>query len=189
VSPTPHLWWPRDLAVWLEARRLRSVSWRRVAGHIIECGPQATGGNFAFFREIPGLEHPGFHRRGVEDGSSVITKHPSHGGRVSTETVTAQLLYEIGSPQYPNPDVTAQFDSINLSDDGPDRIRVSGVRGMPPPPTAKVSLNYEGGWRSTTVMYLTGLDIRPRRPCSSVRSGTRCLVRFLLGARTTGPHR
>ncbi|HET6963362.1 MAG TPA: acyclic terpene utilization AtuA family protein [Acidimicrobiales bacterium] len=131
-----------------------------VAGHVIECGTQATGGNYAFFTEVPGLEHPGFPIAEVEaDGSSVITKHPGHGGLVSVGTVTAQLLYEIGSPRYLNPDVTARFDSIRLSQEGPDRARISGVRGESPPPTTKVSLNYQGGWRSTTTLYLTGLDI------------------------------
>ena len=134
-----------------------------VAGHVIECGTQATGGNYAFFQEIPGLEHPGFPIAEVfADGSSVITKHPGHGGAVSVGTVTAQLLYEIGGPAYANPDVTARFDTITLDQEGPDRVRISGVRGEPPPPTAKVALNYQGGWRSTTVLYLTGLDIEEK---------------------------
>jgi Acyclic terpene utilisation family protein AtuA len=134
-----------------------------VAGHVIECGPQATGGNYSFFTEVPGLEHPGFPIAEVEsDGSSVITKHPGHGGMVSVGTVTAQLLYEIGAPAYINPDVTARFDTIRLSQEGPDRIRISGVRGEPPPDTAKVALNYQGGWRSTTVLYLTGLEIEEK---------------------------
>jgi hypothetical protein len=134
-----------------------------VAGHVIECGAQATGGNFAFFTEVPGLEHPGFPIAEVAaDGSSVITKHPGHGGMVSVDTVTAQLLYEIGGPAYLNPDVTARFDSIRLSADGPDRVRISGVRGDSPPATAKVALNYSGGWRSTLTLYLTGLDIEEK---------------------------
>ena len=131
-----------------------------VAGHVIECGTQATGGNYAFFTEVPGLEHPGFPIAEIEaDGSAVITKHAGQGGQVSVGTVTSQLLYEIGSPAYLNPDVTARFDSIRLSEEAPDRVRVSGVKGEPPPETAKVALNYQGGWRSTTVLYLTGLDI------------------------------
>ncbi|HMC40558.1 MAG TPA: acyclic terpene utilization AtuA family protein [Acidimicrobiales bacterium] len=134
-----------------------------VAGHVIECGAQATGGNYAFFAEVPGLEHPGFPIAEVEaDGSSVITKHPGHGGQVSVGTVTAQLLYEIGAPRYLNPDVTARFDTIRLEEAGADRVRISGVRGEPPPATAKVSLNYQGGWRSTTTLYLTGLDIEAK---------------------------
>src|SRR3954447_14894513 len=121
-----------------------------VAGHVIECGPQATGGNYAFFTEVPGLEHPGFPLAELaEDGSSVITKHPSHGGLVSVGTVTAQLLYEIGGPAYLNPDVTARFDTIQLDEVAPDRVRISGVHGVPPPPTAKVCINYEGGHRTT----------------------------------------
>jgi Acyclic terpene utilisation family protein AtuA len=134
-----------------------------VAGHVIECGAQATGGNFAFFTEVPGLDHPGFPIAEVAaDGSSVITKHPGHGGIVSVDTVTAQLLYEIGGPAYLNPDVTARFDSIQLCADGPDRVRIHGVRGDSPPDTAKVALNYQGGWRSTVTLYLTGLDIEAK---------------------------
>ena len=134
-----------------------------VAGHVIECGAQATGGNYAFFREIPGLEHPGFPIAEIDsDGSCVITKHPVHGGRVSVGTVTAQLLYEIAGPSYANPDVTARFDSIRLTEEATDRVRISGVRGEPPPATAKVALNYQGGWRSTTVLYLTGVDIEEK---------------------------
>jgi len=134
-----------------------------VAGHVIECGAQATGGNFAFFTEVPGLEHPGFPIAEVAaDGSSVITKHPGHGGLVSVDTVTAQLLYEIGGPAYLNPDVTARFDSIRLAGDGPDRVAITGVRGDSPPATAKVALNYQGGWRSTVTLYLAGLDIEAK---------------------------
>jgi len=134
-----------------------------VAGHVIECGAQTTGGNYSFFTEIPGLEHPGFPIAEVyADGSSVITKHPGQGGAVTIGTVTAQLLYEIGGPAYANPDVTARFDTIALYDEGPDRVRIAQVRGEPPPATAKVALNYQGGWRSTTVLYLTGLDIEEK---------------------------
>ena len=134
-----------------------------VAGHVIECGAQATGGNFAFFTEVPGLEHPGFPIAEVAaDGSSVITKHPGQGGMVSVDTVTAQLLYEIACPAYLNPDVIAQFDSIRLSPEGQDRVRISGVVGGSPPATAKVALNYAGGWRSTLTLYLTGLDIEEK---------------------------
>lgn len=134
-----------------------------VAGHVIECGAQATGGNYSFFDEVSGLEHPGFPIAEVfPDGSSVITKHPDHGGTVSVGTVTAQLLYEIGGPAYANPDVTSRFDTIHLAQEGTDRVRISGVKGEPPPATAKVALNYQGGWRSTTVLYLTGLDVEKK---------------------------
>lgn len=131
-----------------------------IAGHVIECGAQATGGNYAFFTEIADLEHPGLPIAEMyDDGSSVITKHPGTGGAVSVGTVTAQLLYEITGARYANPDATARFDTIALSDDGADRVRISGVRGEPPPPTLKVSLNSIGGYRNSATFVLTGLDI------------------------------
>ena len=134
-----------------------------VAGHIIECGAQATGGNYAFFTEVPGLEHPGFPIAEMyADGSSVITKHPGQGGMVSVGTVTAQLLYEIAGPEYFNPDATARFDTIRLEQEGPDRVRVSGVRGTPPPPTTKVCMNFAGALRQTFSLKLTGLDIEEK---------------------------
>jgi hypothetical protein len=134
-----------------------------VAGHIIECGTQATGGNFSFFTEIPDLSYAGFPLAEVDaDGSSVITKHPGTGGLVSVDTVTAQLLYEITGARYANPDVTARMDTVELSDDGPDRVRVSGVLGEPPPPTYKVSLNSIGGFRNAMTFVLTGLDIQAK---------------------------
>ena len=102
-----------------------------VAGHVIECGPQATGGNYAFFGELADRSTPlGFPIAEVDDdGSSVITKHPGTGGQVTVDTVTAQLLYEIGAPAYANPDVVARFDTIRLDEVGPDRVRISGTRG------------------------------------------------------------
>ncbi|MGV0837382.1 acyclic terpene utilization AtuA family protein [Mycolicibacterium thermoresistibile] len=133
------------------------------AGHVIECGAQATGGNYAFFTEIADLAHPGFPLAEIHaDGSSVLTKHPGTGGQVSTGTITAQLLYEVTGARYPNPDVTLRMDSITLSDDGPDRVRLSGVRGEPPPPTLKVSLNSVGGFRNAMTFVLTGLDIEAK---------------------------
>ncbi|MCV7171049.1 DUF1446 domain-containing protein [Mycobacterium manitobense] len=130
------------------------------AGHVIECGTQATGGNYAFFTEVPDLLRAGFPVAEIHaDGSSVITKHPGTGGAVGVGTVTAQLLYEIGGARYANPDVTLRVDSLRLSDDGPDRVRIDGVRGEPPPPTLKVSLNSVGGFRNTMTFVLTGLDI------------------------------
>ena len=130
-----------------------------VAGHIIECGAQCTGGNYAFFEQVPGSERVGFPIAELSpDGSAVITKHPGTGGLVSVGTVTAQLLYEVGGPRYHNPDVTARLDSIRLSQEGPDRVAVTGVRGEPPPPTLKVGLNYLGGYRNSVTMVITGLD-------------------------------
>ncbi|MDT5183412.1 MAG: hypothetical protein QOI29_1570 [Mycobacterium sp.] len=133
------------------------------AGHVIECGAQATGGNYAFFTEVADLTHPGFPLAEIHpDGSSVITKHPGTGGAVTIGTVTAQLLYEISGARYANPDVTLRVDTIELSDDGPDRVRISGVRGEPPPPTLKVSLNSIGGFRNEMALVLTGLDIEAK---------------------------
>ena len=130
-----------------------------VAGHIIECGAQCTGGNFAFFERVPYPERIGFPIAELSaDGSAVITKHPGTGGLVSVGTVTAQLLYEVGGPRYHNPDVTARLDTIQLSQQGPDRVAVTGVRGEPPPSTLKVALNYLGGYRNSLTMIITGLD-------------------------------
>ncbi|SEC40459.1 Protein of unknown function [Amycolatopsis tolypomycina] len=132
------------------------------AGHVIECGAQATGGNYAFFTEH-GIGVPGFPIAEIEaDGSSVITKHPGTGGVVTVGTVTAQLLYEITGARYAGPDVTTRFDTLTLTEDGPDRVRISGVRGEAPPPTLKVALNRLGGFRNETTFVLTGLDIEAK---------------------------
>ena len=134
-----------------------------VAGHIIECGAQCTGGNYAFFQEVPDLHHPGFPIAEMRpDGTFVITKHPGTGGLVSVGTVTAQLLYEIAGPAYPNPDVTARFDTIRLTQEGSDRVLVSGIKGEPPPPTTKVCINHFGGYRNVMTFVLTGLDIEEK---------------------------
>jgi hypothetical protein len=131
-----------------------------VAGHVIECGAQATGGNYSFFREVPGMAHVGFPWAEVAaDGSSVIGKHDGTGGEVSIGTVTSQLLYEIASPAYLGPDVSARFDTIHLEQVAPDRVRISGTRGEPPPPTLKVAMNEVGGYRKDLYVALTGLDI------------------------------
>ncbi|OGO51417.1 MAG: exopolyphosphatase [Chloroflexi bacterium RBG_16_68_14] len=131
-----------------------------VAGHIVECGAQATGGNYSFFQEVPGLQHPGFPIAEMhQDGSFVVTKHEGTGGLVSLGTVTAQLLYEIGGERYMNPDVVARFDTIHLEQQGPDRVLVTGVRGEPAPEATKVCINYLGGFRNTMTFVLTGLDI------------------------------
>jgi hypothetical protein len=130
-----------------------------VAGHAIECGAQVTGGNYAFFASLPGMEHAGFPIAEVaDDGSSVITKHPGTGGAVTVGTVTAQLLYEIGGPSYANPDATARFDSITLTHEGDSRVRISGVRGETPPERLKVAANYLGGFRNSMTLVVTGLD-------------------------------
>lgn len=133
-----------------------------VAGHVLECGTQATGGNYAFFTEHASekLRRPGFPLAEVhEDGSSVITKHAGTGGVVDVGTVTAQLLYETHGARYAGPDVTARLDSVRLGEDGPDRVRIEGACGEAPPPTLKVGLNRLGGFRNEVTFVLTGLDI------------------------------
>ena len=131
-----------------------------VAGHVIECGTQATGGNYSWFEEIPQRELAlGFPIAEVAaDGSCVITKHADTGGVVNVGTVTAQLLYEIASPAYANPDVISRFDTIQLAQEGPDRVRISGTVGEPAPPTTKVCINLDGGYRNRMSFVLTGLD-------------------------------
>lgn len=130
------------------------------AGHVIECGPQATGGNFSGFRSVPDLAEPGFPIAEITaDGSSVITKNPGTGGVVTQDTVTAQLLYEIGEPAYLNPDVTAHLDTATLTDLGEDRVRISGVRGSAPPMTTKVAITGVGGWTNSAILALTGTDL------------------------------
>jgi hypothetical protein len=130
------------------------------AGHVIECGTQATGGNFSGFTTVPGLERPGFPLAEIDrDGSAVITKHPGTGGTVTTDTVTAQLLYEIGEPAYLNPDIVTHLDSLTLHDLGGDRVRISGTRGSAPPATTKVAVTALGGWRNSSTFLLTGLDV------------------------------
>ncbi|MER8005987.1 acyclic terpene utilization AtuA family protein [Streptomyces sp. NPDC094149] len=133
-----------------------------VAGHVLECGTQATGGNYAFFTEGD-VRRPGFPLAELhEDGSCVITKHPGTGGLVDVGTVTAQLLYETTGARYAGPDVTARLDTVRLTQDGPDRVRVEGVRGEAPPPVLKVGLNRLGGFRNEVAFVLTGLDIEAK---------------------------
>jgi hypothetical protein len=130
------------------------------AGHIIECGAQATGGNYAFIDEVPDFRRVGFPIAEIrDDGSFVITKHPGTGGLVSVDTVKAQLLYEIREPRYLTPDAAARFDTIRISQEGKDRVKVEGVRGEPPTDTAKVCINTLGGYRNSMTVILTGLDI------------------------------
>lgn len=134
-----------------------------VAGHVIECSTQATGGNYSFFTEIADLGRPGFPIAEIRrDGSTVITKHDNTGGAVTIDTVSAQLMYEIQSARYAGPDVTTRLDTIELSEDGPDRVWISGVEGEPPPPQLKVSLNTLGGFRNEIEFVLTGLDIEAK---------------------------
>ena len=153
VGPALHAFaWP-DSAV-------DAIAGAVVAGHVIECGAQCCGGNYAFFDEVPGAERIGFPVAEVHaDGSSVITKHPGTGGMVTVGTVTAQLLYEIGGPRYLSPDAVARFDTIELTQEGADRVRISGVRGEAPPATLKVTANLDAGWRNAMTLALTGAHV------------------------------
>jgi hypothetical protein len=134
-----------------------------VAGHVLECGAQACGGNFSGFRGIDRSGPLGFPVAELAaDGSSVITKHPGTGGAVTVDTVTAQLVYEIQSTRYLGPDATTHLDSIRLTQESTDRVRISGVRGEAPPAQLKVCVNELGGWRNTVQFVLTGLDIEAK---------------------------
>jgi hypothetical protein len=148
-----HGWTPEDLD---------PLAGAVVAGHVIECGAQATGGNYPFLDEVaPG--YPGFPICEVaDDGSCVVTKQPGTGGAVTVGTVTAQLLYEIGAPRYENPDVVARFDTIELAQVGPDRVGVFGTRGEAPTGSLKVALNFDAGYRNTMTLVLTGLDVEAK---------------------------
>jgi hypothetical protein len=134
-----------------------------VAGHVVECGAQATGGNYSFFRDVAGMTRVGFPWVEVaEDGTCVVGKHDGTGGEVSVGTVTSQLLYEIAGPSYLGPDVSARFDTIHLEQVAHDRVGISGVRGEAPPPTLKVAMNEIGGFRKDLNVALTGLDIEAK---------------------------
>jgi hypothetical protein len=133
-----------------------------VAGHVLECGAQATGGNFAFFTEL-GMGKLGFPIAEMNaDGSCVITKHEGTGGAVTVDTVLAQLVYEITGARYAGPDVTTRFDTIMLEPAGANRVRIHGTKGEPPPPTLKVCLNHIGGFRNDVSFVLVGLDIEQK---------------------------
>jgi hypothetical protein len=134
-----------------------------VAGHIIECGAQATGGNYSFIEEVPSFLNVGYPIAEIfADGSFVITKHPGTGGLVSVDTVKAQLLYEVRGPKYLTPDVAARFDTIEISQEGQDRTKITGVKGEPPPATTKVCINNAGNYRNSMTIVLTGLDIEKK---------------------------
>ncbi len=133
------------------------------AGHVIECGAQATGGNFSFVGELDGTEHVGFPVAEIAaDGSAVITKAAGTGGAVTVETVTAQLLYEVDGPRYLTPDVVARLDTITLTQDAADRVRIAGTRGEPPPATVKVGAVVPAGWHNEMTFVLTGLEVEQK---------------------------
>jgi hypothetical protein len=153
-----HFGWKRD--------DLDQLAGAVVAGHVIECGTQATGGNFSGFTALStgsssGWDRPlGFPIAEISaDGSVVITKHDGTGGAVTVDTVTAQLVYEVGGPVYLGPDVSTRLDTMTLTQAGADRVAITGVVGEPPPETTKVCLNAFGGFRNSVEFLLTGLDI------------------------------
>ena len=133
------------------------------AGHIIECGQQATGGNYSFFQEVASFDNPGYPIAEIEaDGSFTITKHPGTAGLVSVGTVKSQLLYEISDPAYINPDVIGHFDTLHIEQADEDRVYVTGCKGSAPPKTHKVCINTLGGFRNGFEALLTGLDIEAK---------------------------
>jgi len=142
----------------------RTDDWDRlaagvIAGHIIECGTQCTGGNFTDWEKVPSYRNMGFPLvEAHPDGSFVVTKHPGTGGLVSVHTVSEQLVYEMGSPGYVSPDCVARFDSIRLEQQGKDRVRVSGARGAPAPEKLKVSVSFAQGFRAFGRLLVSGPD-------------------------------
>ncbi|MGY1726362.1 acyclic terpene utilization AtuA family protein [Geodermatophilus sp. SYSU D01062] len=147
------------------AADLDALAGATVAGHVLECGAQATGGNYSFFAELldadpAALDHVGFPLAEIAaDGTSVITKHPGTGGAVTVGTVTEQLLYELTGSRYGGPDVVTRFDTLRLRQAGPDRVEVSGARGLPPEGVLKVAVNRLGGFRNAMTLPLTGLEV------------------------------
>lgn len=152
-------------AWWFDWRRddVDALAGALAAGHLIECGAQVCGGNYSFFQEVPSFHNVGYPIAEIErDGSFTVAKHPGTGGLISVGTVTAQLLYEISTPAYLNPDVIAHFDTLKMEQAGADRVRVSGCRGSSPPPTHKVCINTEGGYRNGMEILLAGLDVEAK---------------------------
>jgi hypothetical protein len=149
-----HGWSPTDYD------QLAGALW---AGHAIECGGQVTGGNFALFHRHGDLGLPGMPIAEVAaNGDSVITKSAGTGGLVDVDTVTAQLLYEVGGPRYDNPDVIGDLSSISVTQEGPDRVLISGARGCAPTASTKLSLCYEGGYRNTATVGVTGSHVEEK---------------------------
>ncbi|NMO92444.1 DUF1446 domain-containing protein [Actinomycetospora sp. TBRC 11914] len=159
------------VAAWWHGWSVEDTSaeaWDRLAGavaaaHVIECGPQATGGNFSGFTTVPRVDDLGYPIAEIAaDGTAVITKHDDAGGTVTTDTVTAQLLYEIQGPTYLNPDVTVDLSDVVVTAVGPDRVALTGVRGSPPSPTTKLAITAPGGFESSVSFYATGLDLEAK---------------------------
>lgn len=146
-----------------DRENFNAIAGAMAAGHVIECGAQATGGNFSFFHEIPRMTRPGFPIAEVAaDGSSVITKHPGSDGAVTEETVLSQLLYEVQGARYAGPDAVLRLDSITLEQLENDRVAITGAIGEAPPPDLKVSVTELGGYLNEMVWMITGLDARAK---------------------------
>ncbi|HXI02546.1 MAG TPA: acyclic terpene utilization AtuA family protein [Candidatus Saccharimonadales bacterium] len=157
VGPLIHEFgWPAD-----DWNRLAAGT---VAGHILECGAQSTGGNFSRWWEVEGWDHLGYPIAEVKpDGSFVVTKHPGTGGLVTVDTISEQLVYEMGDPAaYITPDVIAQFTSIHLSQEGKDRVAVGGILGGPATDTYKVSISYFDGYAATGQLTVSGPSAREK---------------------------
>ncbi|MEY8566245.1 acyclic terpene utilization AtuA family protein [Corynebacterium sp.] len=159
VGPAAHHfgWGPGDLD---------QIAGAMAAGHVIECGTQATGGNYSGFNrgELPDSPvTPGFPLAEIHaDGTSVITKHAGTGGAVTAGTVTAQLLYEVTGARYAGPDAVLRLDHVRVDDLGGDRVRISGATGEAPPPTTKVGVNRLGGFRNEVQVLFSGLDVEDK---------------------------
>ena len=142
-----------------------------IAGHIVECGAQCTGGNFVHWKEIPDMAKIGYPViEATADGTFHVTKHPNTGGRASVETVTSQLVYEMSDPaNYITPDCVADFTSINLKQDGPDRIHVSGIKGSDATPTYKVSISFHEGYKLISQLTVAGPDaVEKAKLCADI---------------------
>jgi len=153
---------------WQDYDRIAAAT---VAGHILECGAQCTGGNFVDWRQVPDMARIGYPIvEANPDGSFVVTKHEGTGGLVNRGTVTSQLVYEMGDPaRYLTPDCIADFTSIQLADAGPDRVHVSGVRGLPPTDTYKVSISYQDGYKMVGQLTVAGPEaVDKARLCAEV---------------------
>jgi hypothetical protein len=153
---------------WDDFDRLAAAT---VAGHIIECGAQCTGGNFTNWRDVPDMARIGYPIvEASPDGRFVVTKHEGTGGLVNSQTVTSQLVYEMGDPaRYLTPDCIADFSSIQLRDVGAHRVEVSGVRGLPPTDTYKVSISFQDGYKLVGQLTIAGPDaIAKAQACADI---------------------
>lgn len=135
-----------------------------IAGHILECGAQSTGGNFTDWQDVPSFHNVGYPIVEMnEDGSFVVTKHPGTGGLVNVATVKEQLVYEMGDPAaYLTPDAVVDFGSVQLADDGPDRVRVFGIRGAAPTDLLKVSMSHSDGYKASGGVIICGPNAKAK---------------------------